>query len=388
MIVTCNECAARYRVNEDKLPPGGGNIKCPKCAHVFFVRPPGADLDALPKRPGGASAGGLDAPTAVAKAPDDIAAKFGLDRGDVPYDQKPTRPTAGSLDEADAKPKKKPGEGNWKLKTNFGLVYDFPDTNSLRNWLSARDDLSGYQLAAEGEEFANLDQHEAVLTTAIKQKIRKGAISSAAATGVAAGGSNEAPYEDSNFFPEEDEDDLAPPPAAGRSKPKPKPAPIALIAAPEQANSNRAIYLGIVFVLLVSGALALQISGVLDLRKTLFGGGDAPVPVVNTVVEPQVAPPVVEKPAGRRAAKRVKPLSVKSTAAPNPFTPRTQAKSLVAQAQQDIRARKYDDAISNLMTADRLDPGNKKIYRLLERTYSRAGKREQAREVREKMKDL
>ncbi|MCA9563255.1 MAG: zinc-ribbon domain-containing protein, partial [Myxococcales bacterium] len=35
MIVECPECTSRYRVREEKLPAGGGNIQCPGCGAVF-----------------------------------------------------------------------------------------------------------------------------------------------------------------------------------------------------------------------------------------------------------------------------------------------------------------------------------------------------------------
>ncbi len=44
-------------------------------------------------------------------------------------------------------------DGPWKLKTNFGLTYEFADNDSLRDWLSGRDELDGYELSADGEAF-------------------------------------------------------------------------------------------------------------------------------------------------------------------------------------------------------------------------------------------
>lgn len=48
--------------------------------------------------------------------------------------------------------------GPWKLKTNFGLTYEFPDNKSLRSWLSSRDELDGYSLSADGENFFAVNQ--------------------------------------------------------------------------------------------------------------------------------------------------------------------------------------------------------------------------------------
>ncbi len=43
MIVQCPSCAARYRVNDANIPPSGGKIRCPSCAHAFVVYPPAPD---------------------------------------------------------------------------------------------------------------------------------------------------------------------------------------------------------------------------------------------------------------------------------------------------------------------------------------------------------
>ena len=39
MIVQCPSCSSRYRVNDANIPPSGGKIKCPSCAHAFVVYP-------------------------------------------------------------------------------------------------------------------------------------------------------------------------------------------------------------------------------------------------------------------------------------------------------------------------------------------------------------
>ena len=42
-------------------------------------------------------------------------------------------------------------------------MYDFPDSDSLRKWLSARDDLSGYTLSHDGAVFQELTAYAKVL---------------------------------------------------------------------------------------------------------------------------------------------------------------------------------------------------------------------------------
>jgi len=43
--------------------------------------------------------------------------------------------------------------GPWKLKTNFGLTYEFVDTQNLLQWMSSRDELDGYMLSGGDDQF-------------------------------------------------------------------------------------------------------------------------------------------------------------------------------------------------------------------------------------------
>lgn len=66
MILTCPNCAARYKLRDDAIPPGGRTVRCKACAHAWHAEPPVWDLpEALPPGPVAA-----DAPAA---APPDAA---------------------------------------------------------------------------------------------------------------------------------------------------------------------------------------------------------------------------------------------------------------------------------------------------------------------------
>jgi predicted Zn finger-like uncharacterized protein len=39
MIVTCPHCATRYRLAEDKFPPGGRTVRCGKCSRSWLEEP-------------------------------------------------------------------------------------------------------------------------------------------------------------------------------------------------------------------------------------------------------------------------------------------------------------------------------------------------------------
>lgn len=42
MILTCERCETRFRLDEGRLPAGGARVRCSRCKHAFFVNPGGA----------------------------------------------------------------------------------------------------------------------------------------------------------------------------------------------------------------------------------------------------------------------------------------------------------------------------------------------------------
>lgn len=44
MNVACNKCGAEYRIDETKIPPNGGAIRCTRCGERFQVMPPSASI--------------------------------------------------------------------------------------------------------------------------------------------------------------------------------------------------------------------------------------------------------------------------------------------------------------------------------------------------------
>ncbi|MBI3014852.1 MAG: zinc-ribbon domain-containing protein [Candidatus Tectomicrobia bacterium] len=39
MELSCPQCATRYRASEEKIPPGGGKVRCPKCEAMIVIDP-------------------------------------------------------------------------------------------------------------------------------------------------------------------------------------------------------------------------------------------------------------------------------------------------------------------------------------------------------------
>ena len=47
MKLVCPKCLSHLKVPAEKIPVGGGWARCPKCAEMFYVQPPGQGLDLL-----------------------------------------------------------------------------------------------------------------------------------------------------------------------------------------------------------------------------------------------------------------------------------------------------------------------------------------------------
>lgn len=91
MVVTCEHCGARYRLDQGRIPGRGARITCPSCSHVFVVY------------------------REEAAAPSEHA------------DDRPSDVHALDF--------KSVGISTWKVKTGIGLVYDFSDYKTLRRYL-------------------------------------------------------------------------------------------------------------------------------------------------------------------------------------------------------------------------------------------------------------
>lgn len=39
MVITCESCAMRFRLSDDRVPEGGIRVRCSRCEHAFFVKP-------------------------------------------------------------------------------------------------------------------------------------------------------------------------------------------------------------------------------------------------------------------------------------------------------------------------------------------------------------
>jgi predicted Zn finger-like uncharacterized protein len=60
MIVTCPECLTKFRLEEERIPQGGGKARCSKCRHIFQVQKPAPPDESSFSRGEDAAAGDLD----------------------------------------------------------------------------------------------------------------------------------------------------------------------------------------------------------------------------------------------------------------------------------------------------------------------------------------
>ena len=76
MIVTCEQCATQFHLDDAKVPPGGVRVRCSRCKHAFFIEPAGEapELGGVDR----AAQDALDAEAPPAPEPDRGPVRAGL----------------------------------------------------------------------------------------------------------------------------------------------------------------------------------------------------------------------------------------------------------------------------------------------------------------------
>ena len=121
MIVTCPECAARYKLDSSRVSARGARITCPRCKHVFVVYPSQKDPGSTTLTPTGFQDEGSPAksaptPSLPKPAPAEAPRKSQRRASDLDF--------------------RKVGIGSWKVRVKIGLVYDFSDIKTLRKYIA------------------------------------------------------------------------------------------------------------------------------------------------------------------------------------------------------------------------------------------------------------
>ncbi len=162
MIVSCESCKSRYKLDDSKITGRGAKITCPKCKHVFVVlAPPPSAAEApkptmLPQSPGseweddeptrvGREATAISAappsapPAAPPAAPASTAPVTAPEHEVIRPRSAPANTAPPSKEEIAARAAaldfRKVGVTAWKVKVRIGLVYDFSDIKTLRKYI-------------------------------------------------------------------------------------------------------------------------------------------------------------------------------------------------------------------------------------------------------------
>ncbi|MFT4977790.1 MAG: putative Zn finger-like uncharacterized protein, partial [Myxococcota bacterium] len=135
LIVTCDHCGTRYKLDEAKIPGRGARVTCPSCKHVFVVyRKPEGSVD-------------ISAQTAQAAPP--------------PPPSGPPRPSIDEeidLIDPDGLDFRSVGIASWKVKVKIGLVYDFNDFKTIDKYIREGRVSGSDLLSHDGESWLPIEE--------------------------------------------------------------------------------------------------------------------------------------------------------------------------------------------------------------------------------------
>lgn len=382
MIIECPSCQSRYRIREEKLPKSGGNIKCPNCAHVFFVSPDGGAAPASTPEPAPAPAPAAPAPpptpeppTADAAPP--AAAAFAAAASPPPVVESPAAPTTTA----------------WKLRNAVGLVYDFTDIDQLRKWLAARESLDGLQASRDGgDSWQALDTFDELST--VKATGRKTVMGMAALTAASGGKS----LSEALAAAEEAERKAAASsvPSAesmreraqarleqarkarstGKMAKQQPPSSFDMVKAPEpETRGTKLIGMLALIVLPLLAIAVLQMAGIVDLRSAL----------TPTPPEPEYEPPLpTTNPIDSNPIVQDRPAQVAPDPTDNLSPEERELRRVLAEAAAAYERGEIPIAIGSLERAAYLDPENLDLHCQIADLYDEIEQDREARQARER----
>ena len=95
MIVECNNCHAKYNVDESKIPDAGIKVKCHKCQSIIFIEREKPMPETMPQKPAVETATPKPAPepTPAPQAPaePDVSSQPFSSYGEVDLDRPPEK---------------------------------------------------------------------------------------------------------------------------------------------------------------------------------------------------------------------------------------------------------------------------------------------------------
>lgn len=322
------------------------------------------------------------------------------------------------------------GPDGWKLKTSFGLVYDFPDTASLLAWLSAREELTGYELAKEGQAFKPLGEYGAILGADIRAKVKDAAQDQGpgeskapqAGSGKAVGlaGNVKRSSASSASSPNLVANKTAAP-SATSGKDSGAVAPVSRSVSPvnlqthevdipkrrkrsktdaelqeqqrDQQDTRNIVIFSIVILLAVMTVVGLQFSGVVNFRELAAAPPAPEAPKKAGRVVPKAPPSDSQRPPAQPGNVNTQPPQVLKPKRPgddsDPVGVATgqhneHVKMLLKQASDELRRKKTDDALRTLSSARAVAPTEPAVYKMLEQVYKKKGDSASAKQMRER----
>jgi len=141
MVVTCENCSARYKLDDNRISGRGAKITCPRCRHVFVV---------YKERPAAQEAGKVAVGGGVATPSSPPAP--------APTPSAPAAAAAGSSAEVevDSLDFRAVGIQAWKVKVKIGLVYDFSDYRTLARYIAEGRVTASDKLSHDGSEWIEI----------------------------------------------------------------------------------------------------------------------------------------------------------------------------------------------------------------------------------------
>ena len=277
---------------------------------------------------------------------------------------------------------------SWKLKTNFGLIYDFPDTESLQNWITARETLDGYKLSIDGHTYKDIHEFQEIDLDAKPQKPP------------AAQEIRQQPnLPKSTPQPE----DLGPKPVRSTKTAENivhRPTrPVVNI--PKSRKTSPLVILSITVVIALMTGLVLQVSGVINFRKAAADkkqqAADSrstskpeakikpPAKITTDNVEDEVIDDsILYDDEERNAADALDRRKVTI----NPMSHKGHIQNLLNKAESYKDDGEYDKAIRTLNSARGIAPNNTDIYRRLESIYQKTGNTKAYQETRARRESI
>lgn len=160
MIVSCEHCGARYKLDPARITGRGVRITCPRCKQAFVVysgqagAPEDEPIETASADSSSGPAARPAAPPPAATPPPPPTKAASAPAAPAPAAAAPARPRGdvGELDFASV------GIQAWKVKVAIGLVYDFSDYKTLARYIKDGRVGEGDQISHDGKNWTVLGQ--------------------------------------------------------------------------------------------------------------------------------------------------------------------------------------------------------------------------------------